>query len=139
MCFLLWLLSLLFCPSFWQNISIVNSRHLILLAPCWIEAPWLPTILNMSTDVPWQCPIIKDLVMDNSSGQVLKGLQCLHLTLWLLSNVCLANRGSLPQSVRQWQGQFKCLCQGSTSHVRKNGPVGVLNRVYQTMPSLPLN
>ena len=119
----------------------VNSqlRHLILVAPCWMEAPWLPTILNMLADVPQQCPIIKDLVMDVSEGQALKGLQYLHLALWQLSDMCYANRGSLPQSVRQWQGQFKCLCQGSTSSVGKNGSVGVLDRVYQMMPSLPLH
>ena len=28
-------------------------RHLILVAPCLIEAPWLPTVLNMLADVPW--------------------------------------------------------------------------------------
>ena len=49
-------------------------RHLILVAPCWMEAPWLPTILNMFADVPWQCPIIKDLIVDVSVGQALKGL-----------------------------------------------------------------
>ena len=77
-------------------------RHLILVAPCWMEAPWLPTILNMLADVPWWCPIIKDLVMDGPVGQALKGLQYLHLTLWQLSNMCYADQGSLPQSVRQW-------------------------------------
>ena len=32
----------------------VNSqlRHLILVVPCWMEAPWLPTVLNMLADVP---------------------------------------------------------------------------------------
>ena len=114
-------------------------RHLILVAPCWMEAPWLPTVLNMLADVPQQCPIVKDIVVDVLVGQVLKGLQYLHLTLWQLSDVCYANRGSLPQSVRQWQGQLECLCQGSTSSVGKNGQVGVLNRIYQMMPSLPLN
>ena len=34
------------------------------------------------------------------------GLPYLHLTLWLLSNVCYADRGSLPQSVRQWWGNL---------------------------------
>ena len=48
-------------------------RHLILVTPCWIEAPWLTTILNMLADVPWQCPIIKDLIVDVAVGQVLKG------------------------------------------------------------------
>ena len=110
----------------------VNSqlRHLILVAPCWLEASWLPTVLNMLGDVPWWCPIVKDLIMDVLVGQALKGLQYLHLTLWQLSNMCYANRGSLPQSVRQWPGQLKCLCQGSTSNVGKNGQVGLLDRVY---------
>ena len=49
-------------------------RHLILVAPCWMEAPCLPTVLNMLADVPWQCPIIKDHVVDVSVGQALKGL-----------------------------------------------------------------
>ena len=114
-------------------------RHLILVAPCWMEAPWLPTALSMLADIPQQCPIIKDLVVDVSVGQALKGLRYLHLTLWLLSNVCYADKGSLPQSVRQWQGQLEHLHQGSTSSAGGSGLVGVLNRVYQTMPSLPLN
>ena len=57
----------------------------------------------MLADVPWQCLIIKDLVMDVLVGQVLLGLRYLHLTLCLLSNVCYADKGSLAQSVRQWQ------------------------------------
>ena len=76
-------------------------RHWSLVAPCWVEAPWLPTVLNMLADFPWQCPIIKDLIVDVLVGQVVKGLQYLHLTLWQLSDVCYADRGSLPQSVRQ--------------------------------------
>ena len=71
-------------------------RHLILVAPCWMEAPWLPTALNMLADVPRWCPIMKDLVVDVLVGQVLKGLQYLHLTLWQLSDVCYADRGSHP-------------------------------------------
>ena len=93
----------------------------------------------MLADVPQWCPIRKDLVMDVSVGQALKGLQYLHLTLWQLSDVYYADRDSLPQSVRQWQGQLKCLCQRSTNSAGRNGPVGVLDMVYQTMPSLPLN
>ena len=58
------------------------------------------------------------------------------LALWLLSNVCYADKGSLPQSVRQWWQQLQCLCQKSTSSVGMNGQGGVLDRVYQTMPFL---
>ena len=94
-------------------------RHLILVAPCWMEVPWLPTALSMLVDVPQQCPIVKDLIVDALIGQVLKGLQYLHLTFWQLSDVCYADRGSLPQSVRQWQ--LKCLHQRSTSSAGKMG------------------
>ena len=119
----------------------VNSqlRHLILVAPCWMEAPWPPTVLNMLADIPLQCPIIKDLVMDVSVGQVPKGLPYLHLTLWLLSNMCYADRSSPLQSVRWWWGQLKHLHQRSTSSVGMNRQVGMLYQVYQTMPYLPLN
>ena len=49
-------------------------RHLLLVAPCWMEAPWLPTVLNMLADVPQWCPILKGLIMDVLVGQALKGL-----------------------------------------------------------------
>ena len=39
-------------------------RLLFLVAPCWMEAPWFPTVLNTLADSPHWCPIIKDLVMD---------------------------------------------------------------------------
>ena len=61
---------------------------------------------HSSLHVPWQAPIIKDLIVDVSVGQTHKGLSYLHLTLWLLTNVCYTDRGSLPQSVRQWWGQL---------------------------------
>ena len=35
----------------------------------------------MLADIPQGCPILKDLIVDVSVGQVLKGLQYLHLTL----------------------------------------------------------
>ena len=113
MCFLLALVPLVLSKFLAEHIN-GQLRHLLLVAPCWMEAPWLPTVLNMLADVPQQCPIVKDLIVDVLVGQALKGLQYLHLTLWLLSNVCYADRGSLPQSVRQWWGQLECLCQGST-------------------------
>ena len=78
-------------------------RHLVLEAPCF------PTVLNMLADVPGWCPIIKDLVVDFSVGQVLNGLPYVYLTLWLVSDVCYTDRGSLPQCVRQWWGQLECL------------------------------
>ena len=86
------------------------------------------TVLNMLADIPQQCPIMKDLVVDVSVGQVLKGLPYLHLTLWLLSDVCNAGKGSLSQSVRQWWRQLEHLHQRSTSSVGRSGQVLVLDK-----------
>ena len=60
---------------------------LLILITCWMEAPWLSTVLNMLADAPQWCPIIKNLITGVSVGQMLKGLQYLHLTLWLLRDV----------------------------------------------------
>ena len=49
-------------------------RLLILGAPCWMEAPLLPTVLNMLADVSLHCPIVQHLIMDVLIGQVLKSL-----------------------------------------------------------------
>ena len=77
----------------------------------------------MLADVPQQCPIIKDLIVDVSVCQVVKGLPYLHLTLWLLSDVGYAGKGSLPQSVRQWWGQLEHLHQRPTKSAGRNGQV----------------
>ena len=68
-------------------------RQLILVTPCWMEVPWLPTVLNILVDIPQQCPVIKDLIMNVSVDQTLKGLPYLHLTIWLHSDVCYVDRG----------------------------------------------
>ena len=46
-------------------------RHLILVASCWMEAPWLSIVLNILADVPWWCPIMKDFIIDVSVGHIL--------------------------------------------------------------------
>ena len=91
-----------------------------------MEAPWLPTVLNMFADIPQQHFIIKDLVMDVSVGHVFKVLPYLHLTLWLLRDVCYVGRvlflslsgsggGNLsiyikgPPAVLEGIGQLVCL------------------------------
>ena len=73
---------------------------LIFVVPGCKEASWLLTVLNMLADIPCQCPIIKDLIMDFMLSHMIKDLILLHLTLWMLKGVCCADRGSLLQSFR---------------------------------------
>ena len=104
-----------------------------------MEAPWLSTVFSMLDDIHHWFPIVNDLIMDVLVGWVLKGVQSLHLTLWLLRDVCCTDKGFLHQCDRQWQGQLTLLQQKLTSIAERNGPVGILQRVYQTIPLLPLN
>ena len=60
-------------------------RLLLLVAPSWMKAHWISTVLGMLEDIPHECPIIKD--MDVLVGWLLYGLHFLLLTLWLLRNV----------------------------------------------------
>ena len=73
-----------------------HFRFLILVAPCWVEVPWLPIVLNMLADIPNKCSIVEDLIMDVVVGQVLKCLQSLHLISLLLRDVCCTDKGSVP-------------------------------------------
>ena len=74
----------------------------------------------MLEDIPHQCPILEDLIIDVLVGQAPKGLPLLHFTLWLLRDMCCTDKGFL----------LKYLKQKSTSSVGRNVPVGVLERVY---------
>ena len=60
-----------------------------------METPWFPTVLNMLVDIPQQCPIIKNLIMDVSVGQVFKGMQYLHLNPFGSSAMCAMQTGVL--------------------------------------------
>ena len=129
------------CHQSIQTFEHVTSqfRLLILVAPCRIEAPWLPTVLHMFEDNPKHCSVIKGLIIDTLIGQVLKGLPYQHLPFCLFWDICYADKGSLPQYVRQWQGLLKNLQQKSTSNVGKNGKVAMFEEVYQTLPYLLLH
>ena len=84
-----------------------------------------------------------------SAFNTLASQWCRNIVIWNSVNtgkwfllvgifMCVAQMGSLPQSVRQWHGWLECLWW-STSNVGRNGKVGVLENVSQSMPCLPLN
>ena len=113
-------------------------RLLILMTPCWMGASWLPTVLNMLVDITYYCPIVTNVVMDYSVDWLLKGLPLLHLTLWLCRDVYCADGFS--SSVFQAGTRATHTSMANiTSNGRRNGPVGVLQRVYQIKSFLPLN
>ena len=81
----------LFFLVLWQNMSQVNSRLVILVAP------WLPTVLNMLKDIPLHNPTIENLVRDILLCQLLLALLSLPLTFWLLRDTWCSHKNSFPQ------------------------------------------
>ena len=57
-------------------------RLLILVAPCWMEAPWLPTVLNVLV-----VSHHKRSYHGSFGGPCAKGSAMSALTLWLFSDV----------------------------------------------------
>ena len=88
----------------------------------------------------WQtCPSIKDLAMDVSIDQVLKGLHLLHLTHWMLRDVCYKKRVLLLRLSSSGKGNSSIYDKKFTNNAGKNGLDCVPKRVYQIMAFLPLN
>ena len=76
-------------PKFLVQHVTGQFRILILVAPCRMEVPWLPTVLNILKDICHQCPIINDLTMDVSVDWVFKGLPDI-IKPYGCSEVCVA-------------------------------------------------
>ena len=52
------------------------------------------------------------------------------------SEMCVTDKASPSLSVRCWQGNLEHLQQRFPSSAGKNGPVGMLKSIHQTMPFL---
>ena len=69
-------------------------RLLIQVALCWMEVPWLLTVLSMLEDIPHQSSFIRNLIMDVLIGQMPKD-QSMFLTHWLLRDMYYPDKGFL--------------------------------------------
>ena len=69
-------------------------RVVIPSIPCLMKALWLSTVFNMLEDVAHCCPMVKDLIRDILVDWELKGLQSLHISLWLLKDALHRQRFS---------------------------------------------
>ena len=75
----------------------------------------------MLEDVPYWCPILKELIRDVLVDSVLKDLQSLHFSLYMLGGVCCADKGSLLQSVIHWQGSSAAYNKGLSAVLERMG------------------
>ena len=113
--------------------------HLILVAPCWMEAPWAP---HSSQHVGRHSSAVPYHKRSHHGCLSRPGIQGFAISAFnhLAAQQCVMQRQRFSSSFcQEVVGQLQCLPQRSTSSVGRNGQVGVLYMVYLTMPSLPLN
>ena len=104
-------------------------KLLILVVPCWIDAPLTS---HISQHVGRHSLSVYCLKFHHGClvDLMLKGLPSLLLTVWLLRDVYCTGNCSHPQSVRPWWQHLKCLQQKFTHNTGENNLASVLNRVY---------
>ena len=110
-------------------------RHLILVAHHWMEATWLPIVLNLLLGITHCCPVVQNLVMDVSLDQVLKGLPSLQLIL--AAQRCVLCRKGFSSFCRAVTEATQVSITKIRSDTKRNGSVGVLQTVYRMMPFCP--
>ena len=63
-----------------------STSRMLLIAPCWSDAPWLPTLLELTHDAPRRLRPSQDLLINVSTGFPVSNLQSLRptCTVWAL-------------------------------------------------------
>ena len=75
------------------------SQDMILITPGWQNMPRFLALVNLSVQIPFGLPLIKDLVRQLFNGLVHKNLSNLNLHAWLLESLPSENKGCL----MKWQ------------------------------------
>ena len=57
---------------------------MLLIAPCWSDAPWLPMLLEMLCDLPRRIRPTPTLLTNTATGYPVSNSENLHLTVWPL-------------------------------------------------------
>ena len=82
-----------------------GCRLMILIAPGWPNMPWFWDLVNLSVQIPFTLPLVKDLVTQPFNGLVHRNLGNLNLHTWLLEPLPSTNKVSL----MRWQRELRLL------------------------------
>ena len=72
-----------------------GCRRMILIAPGWPNMPWFWDLVNLSVQIPFTLPLVKDLVTQLFNRLVHRNLGNLNLHAWLLEPLPSTNKVSL--------------------------------------------
>ena len=80
----------------------MTKATLILVAPFWTRASWLPELIQLSVEKPYRFPAVQSTVKDLTTGRDLPSLSKLRLTVWLI----LAELSKTKEWESPWQSLY---------------------------------
>ena len=85
------------------NVKKGSNCRMLLVAPCWIDTPWLPMLMKLQNDIPCQLPLLPDLINAETGYPASK-----------LDNLRLVVRG-WPVGLQQTFSLLECSWRSSAS------------------------
>ena len=82
-----------------------GCHRMTLIAPGWPNMPWFWDLVDLSVQIPFSLPLIRDLVTQPFNGLLHRNLKNLNLHAWLLEALPSGNSVSL----RRWQHKLRLL------------------------------
>ena len=96
-----------------------GCRKMILIAPGWPNMPWFWDLVDLSVQIPFRLPLVRDLVTQPFNGMVHRNLTNLNLHAWLLEALPSRNAGSL----MKWQQELRLLREAQPEpYISQSGP-----------------
>ena len=96
-----------------------GCRKMILIAPGWPNMPWFWDLVDLSVQIPFRLPLVRDLVTQPFNGMVHRNLTNLNLHAWLLEVLPSRNAGSL----MKWQQELRLLREAQPEpYISQSGP-----------------
>ena len=102
-------------------------RRMILIAPGWPNMPWFWDLVNLSVQIPFRLPLVRELVTQPFNGLLHRNLSNLNLHAWLLESLPSRNTGSL----MKWQQELRFLREVQPEpYISRSGPFYCVNTSY---------
>ena len=96
-----------------------GCHRMVLIAPGWPNMAWFWDLVTLSVQIPFQLPLLKDLVTQPVNGLLHRNLTNLNLHAWLLEPPSFRSKDSL----MKWQQELRLLREVQPEpFINRSGP-----------------
>ena len=116
-----------------------SKTRMLLVAPCWCDAPWMPVLTELLFDTPRRIPVSPRLLINTSTNYPVGNVEALRLTVWPICGQPQASTSHLLPS-RFWGTAGDPVPGGMVKVLSKRvyGPDFYMCREHVGLSSVPL-